>query len=489
MKEATLIFPDQLFEHHPALHRSRLVYLPEEFLFFRTQTFHKQRLVLLRAAMRGYFDFLNQQGFNVIYINSCDLKNRGDLFLFLAQEGVEKIHLADLTDDWLTRDLEKSAQRFHWTLFYYPSPKFLCTENELRVFFKGKNKFSMNHFYIYQRKKFNILMEDEIPVGGKFSFDNENRKRIPKNLKIHPHYIPRSNAIVEKTIIDVDKEFTNAIGEAKPFLYPVNFNEAKQSLSNFIKYQLKDFGDYEDAIKENESFLFHSVLSPLLNIGLLTPLEVIETSLALYKTFHVPLNSIEGFIRQIIGWREFMRACYLLRGKTQRSSNYFEHKGNLPQSFWNGETGIKPIDATIKRVLQTGYCHHIERLMVLGNFLLLTETDPNLVYEWFMANFIDAYDWVMVPNVYGMSQYTDKGKIITKPYLSGSHYILKMSDYSKDDWTDIWDGLFWRFLFKHKALFEENPRTKVLIKQMEKNISTISKKISEADKWLAFYRS
>ncbi len=179
-----------------------------------------------------------------------------------------------------------------------------------------------------------------------------------------------------------------------------------------------------------------------------------------------------------------MRASYLLQGKAQRTSNYFGHKRFLPKGFWDGTTGILPVDVTIKRLLKTGYCNHIERLMVLGNFLLLTETDPNFVYEWFMGYFVDAYDWVMVPNVYGMSQYTDRGGNVTKPYISGANYILKMSDYSKGDWVDIWDGLYWRFLNNHKILFESNPRSKVLLGMLIKNRATIQPKMDLAEKWL-----
>lgn len=485
MKEVTLIFPDQLFETHPALELKRPVYLAEEFLFFRVQAFHKQRLVLLRAAMKGYADFLTARGYQVTYIDSSQLKNRGDLFTVLSQKGFEKIHVAEFTDDWLRQDLEKAAIDNSWKLHYYRSPMFLCSEAELKAFFKNKNKYSMAQFYAYQRKRLGILMEGGTPLGGKFSFDKENRKRIPKGCRIPTSYMPKETPLVQNAVKYVEKEFPNAIGEAKPFYYPTTFNEAKNALFDFIKNRLALFGDYEDAIKENESFLFHSVLSPLLNIGLLTPDVILQAVLSSEQEQQIPLNSLEGFIRQIIGWREYIRACYLFKGRRQRSSNHLHHKNPIPEGFWNGTTGIKPIDCTIKRILKTGYCHHIERLMVLGNFLLLIESDPHAVYEWFMAFFVDAYDWVMVPNVYGMSQYADNGEMTTKPYISGSNYILKMSDYPKGDWVDIWDGLFWRFLDKHTPLFDKNPRTKVLVGLLEKNSVSILPKIALAKQWLS----
>jgi deoxyribodipyrimidine photolyase-related protein len=484
MDKITLVFPNQLFENSEALSIERPVYLAEEFLYFKVQPFHKQRLVLLRASMKSYKEFLENQGFTVFYIDSSLLNKRGDLFTLLKKKGIKEIHLSEFTDYWLTQDLEKATKEYSWKIKLYKSPMFLCTEKELRTFFKGKTRYSMAQFYSYQRKKLNILMENGSPIGGKFSCDTENRKRLPKKQVIPPLPIPEYSPQVEEAISYVEKNFPKAIGEVSPFLYATTFEEAQKTLSNFIQKRLFLFGDYEDAIAKNESFLFHSVLSPLLNIGLLTPSLVVEKALSSYKKLEIPLNSIEGFIRQIIGWREFMRACYLLEGKKERTTNAFHHKNRLPKGFHDGTTGIEIIDTTIKKVLKTGYCHHIERLMVFGNFLLLTETDPDIVYSFFMGYFVDAYDWVMVPNVYAMSQYADNGHVTTKPYVSSSNYILKMSDYKKDHWNDLWDGLFWRFLTKHRPLFEKNPRTKVVTNLLDKNPESITPKIALAEEWL-----
>lgn len=488
MKEITLIFPDQLFENHPALDKKRPIFLVEEFLYFKVQQFHKQRLVLLRSAMKNYANFLKENGFEIHYIESKLLVDRESLFTLLSNQKISKIHLAEFADEWLKNGLIAASKKYTWNISLYPSPMFLCSEGEVNSFFKGKQKFSMAQFYSYQRKHLDILMLDNAPVGGKFSFDNENRKRLPKGIVIPKLEFPVQDEVTKEAITYVNTHFLNAIGSVDSFLYPVTFKEAKNWLADFIKNRLSLFGDYEDAISREESFLFHSILTPMLNIGLLTPLEVIEATLKAYKDDKIPLNSAEGFIRQIIGWREFMRGCYLLKGNKMRSSNYFQHKASLPKGFWDGTTGIEPVDQTIKKILNTGYCHHIERLMVLGNFLLLTETDPNHVYEWFMGYFVDSYDWVMVPNVYAMSQYADRGSITTKPYISGSNYILKMSNYAKGDWVDIWDGLFWRFLSKHRTLFQNNPRTQVLLKLLEKNATTILPKINLAENWLEINR-
>jgi len=248
----------------------------------------------------------------------------------------------------------------------------------------------------------------------------------------------------------------------------VTHKDAEKWLNNFLKKRLYHFGAYEDAIQKGEPFLFHSVLSPLINIGLLTPEHVIEKTITYAKKHKTPINSLEGFIRQILGWREFIRAVYMLAGKKQKKSNFWKHKRKISKSFYLGETDITPVDDVIKRVITHAYCHHIERLMVIGNFMLLTQIHPNQVYKWFMELFIDAYEWVMIPNVYGMSQYADGGMITTKPYTSGSNYIKKMSNFKKDEWCNIWDALYWNFVYKHKSFFKKSPRMAMMVSVLRK---------------------
>lgn len=224
-----------------------------------------------------------------------------------------------------------------------------------------------------------------------------------------------------------------------------------------------EFGDYEDAIVKSQSLLNHSLLSPLLNSGLLLPDLVLEKVVRFAKENDIPVNSTEGFVRQLIGWREFIRGMYECKGGFSRTKNFWGFHRKIPSSFYTGTTGVAPIDATIKKVLKTGYCHHIERLMVLGNFMLLCEFDPDEVYRWFMELFIDAYDWVMVPNVYGMTLFADGGTFATKPYIGGANYIRKMSDYPGGDWETTWNALFWNFVSKHSEFFRSNPRTGMMV--------------------------
>ena len=247
---------------------------------------------------------------------------------------------------------------------------------------------------------------------------------------------------------------------------------------------MKLFGDYEDAIAKNETTLFHSVLTPALNIGLLTPEQIIDETLKYHSQTEIPLNSLEGFIRQIIGWREFMRGVYEFEGVFERTNNHFNHTRKIPKSFYYGTTGIDPIDNTIRKVLKSGYCHHIERLMILGNFMLLCEFDPDEIYRWYMELFIDAYDWVMVPNVYGMTQYADGGLITTKPYISSSNYVLKMSDYKKGKWCEVWDALYWSFIHKNQYEFKSNQRMSFVVALLEKmNKDKLEKHLIAANKF------
>lgn len=471
MKKAVLIFPHQLFEKHPALDSDRIVYLVEEFLFFRQYKFHKQKLVLHRSSMKFYQDYLERKKLKVIYIDSTnELSDVRKLIPHLRGKGIEEIHFADVADNWLEKRIKQTAEKSDLKVHEYPSPSFLNSKDELKEYFGGKKKYSQTDFYIKQRKKLGILLnEDGSPVGGKWTFDTENRLKYP-TTKIPPKVnFPSENRYYKEAVKYVNEFFSDNYGEInKSFIYPNNFDESKKWFNEFLEKRFSEFGSYEDAIVAKEYILHHSVLTPMLNTGLLTPKYLVEKTLNYSEKHKIPLNSVEGFIRQLIGWREFIRGVYEFSGTYQRTKNYWGFKRKIPESFWNGTTSIEPLDITIKKVLQTGYSHHIERLMVLGNFMLLCEFDPDEVYRWFMELFIDAYDWVMVPNVYGMSQFADGGLMATKPYISGSNYLMKMSDYKKGDWQLIWDGLFWRFMDKHRKFFLSNPRLGMLVRTFDK---------------------
>lgn len=468
--EIAFVFPHQLFEKNPCLAGSvERVYLVEDDLFFRQYRFHKKKLVLHRASMKYYQHCLENQGFKTSYIDSAENSTLADLFVQLKKHGVTKIHLVDPTDYLLLRRVRRFSKKEAIELAIYPSPLFLNAMDELNSRLKKtKSGYLMASFYKEQRKAMDILVDGDEPVGGKWSFDEENRKKLPKQLELPMLYKSGANTYVEEATKYVNDHFQANPGNTDDFFYPVTHEEAREGLDDFLENRMKWFGDYEDAIAKEKSFLFHSVLTPPLNIGLLTPGQVISRTLEKHAEKCFPLNSLEGFIRQIIGWREFMRGIYEREGVFQRTNNHFRYQRPLPPSFWTGSTGIEPIDDVILKVLRHGYCHHIERLMILGNFMLLCEFDPDTVYQWFMELFIDAYDWVMVPNVYGMTQYADGGLLSTKPYISGSNYLLKMSDYKKGDWCKTWDALYWRFIYVHKQEFAKNQRMTMMVRLLEK---------------------
>lgn len=467
MKAATLIFPHQLFRHAPALSREREIFLVEEKLFFLggriPLKFHKKKLILHRASMKAYQKGLEFQGYRVHYM---DLKT--DPFEILSQKNIETIWFSDPIDRWLEDRIKTETKKRGMKTFRLPNPGFLTPEDWIFDFFQGADHFSMTHFYIAQRKRLKILVENGKPTGGKWSFDPANRKKIPREMAIPAIPSYESNRFVEEAKRYVEKHFPENPGSVDDFIYPITHEASERWLKSFLRRKLKSFGDYQDAMLEKEPFLFHSVLSPMLNIGLLTPDQILQETLAYASQNRVPLNCLEGFIRQIIGWREFMRAVYILKGEEERKMNFFQHTRKLPGSFYQGQTGLYPVDTVIHRLLRHAYAHHIERLMILGNILLLCEMDPDDVYRWFMEHFIDAHDWVMVPNVYGMSQYADGGLLTTKPYISSSNYIRKMSDFREGEWCRLWDSLYWRFIHHHRDFFAKNPRMRVVVNQMDR---------------------
>ena len=467
----TIIFPHQLFQHHPALQKNRAVYLVEEWLFFRQYNFHRQKLVLNRASMKFYKNWLQQQDYAVNYIETTVKENDcRQLVASIAKQKITDIHIAAPADNWLLKRMQQACTANKIILHIYDNPNFLNTPKSVDDYFNKKKSYFQTDFYIAQRRQRNILLEkDGKPLGGKWTFDADNRLKFPKKEKVPALELPKENDFIIEARQYVQQHFsTNYCDANSPCLFVVTFEDAENWLDEFLKTRFEKFGMYEDAIVSKEAVLYHSVLTPMLNIGLLQPQQVIDKALMAAKKYNIPLNSLEGFIRQIMGWREFIRIVYEREGSKQRSTNYWKFKRKIPATFWTGETGIAPIDITIKKILQTGYCHHIERLMVLGNFMLLCEFDPDDVYRWFMELFIDAYDWVMVPNVYGMTQFADGGLMTTKPYISSSNYLMKMGDYEKGDWQQVWDGLFWRFMQVHRSFFLQNPRLGMLINTFDK---------------------
>lgn len=424
--EATLIYPHQLFPivEHPALAVGRMVYLIEEPLILTHNPIHRTKLILHRLTMQTYAEALTAAGFLVRYIELIDHPTTESMFVRLQVDGVTTIHVVDTTDDYLERALA-DAQKTHGLLrVRYESPLFLLTKVDAMGRYT-KSRRHMANFYKKLREDTGILMDGDEPIGGQWSFDADNRQKSPKSISLPPDITPYPlTAAYEAAVAWAQTVPAEQYGEANWYL-PVSHADAQKFYKEFLNTHFAAFGPYEDAIDTTHTRLYHSLLSPLMNIGLITPRYVIDTTLTYAKEHEVPIASLEGFIRQIIGWREFIRSSYEVDGRTMRQQNFFNHTRLLPSHWWNGTTGLLPLDTTISRALTYGYTHHIERLMVAGNLMLLSGIHPNEAYRWFMGMYIDAYDWVMVPNIYGMSQFADGGSFATKPYISGAAYIKK----------------------------------------------------------------
>lgn len=468
MSEATIIYPHQLFKGHPAITAGRPIFLVEEPLFLTEFPIHTQKLLLHRLSMKEYERTLKAAGHDVTYLEISTLPDTASVFSALKESGVTNLHIVDTTDYWLEKRIAVAVSEHGFSLTRYESPLFILEKEDAVARYKNSKK-HLARFYKQLRIDKRILMKNDTePIGGQWSFDSDNRKKVPKGMSL-PTDI---GSMGEQSEIKAALTWLEGVpgekyGEARVWI-PWTHEAAIEYLQEFVSTRLKLFGDYEDAITTKEVRLFHSTLSPLLNIGLLSPTEVIEAVIAHGEEYQIGLNNIEGFVRQVIGWREFIRASYECDGVTMRTKNFWNHTRPLPKGFWDATTGVLPLDNAIEKALTYGYNHHIERLMVLGNFMLLTQTHPDHVYRWFMAMYVDAYDWVMVPNVYGMSQFADGGIFATKPYISGSSYLKKMSNYPSGEWEELWTALYWNFISEQKNFFLSNHRLSMMPRLLEK---------------------
>ena len=472
-----LVYPNQLFAEHPALdgpggHPVDRVVLHEDDLYFRDARYparnHKLRLVLHRASMRRYADRLRQRGLDVEYVAWADRVSTADLLARLAADGAETVRLCETVDFVLNKRLAKGAEAAGVGLDALDTPLFLNTRADNAVFFGGRKRYFMADFYKHQRRRLGVLVDgDGEPAGGRWSFDHDNRERLTAEALAAVPPVPEveQDDYVAEARAYVDGHFPDHVGASGPLPYPTDHDGAADWLAAFVDERLERFGPFEDAVEPGRSHLYHGVLTPMLNVGLLTPRQVLDAALG---ADGVPINSLEGFVRQVIGWREYMRAVYDLEGVTMRTANVWGFEREIPDAWYTGETGLAPVDDVIPRVLQTGYANHIERLMVLGGGLFLTRVHPRAAYRWFLEMFVDAYDWVMVSNTYGMSQHAAGPLITTKPYMSGSNYLRKMSHYPRGAWEAEWDGLYWTFMRDYRDQVEGYRRVRQLTGHLDR---------------------
>ncbi|MHC5108920.1 MAG: cryptochrome/photolyase family protein [Planctomycetota bacterium] len=462
---------------------------------------HKQKIVLFLAAMRAYRDELRKHDCSVHYEQLDGRRGSGapasyeeKLQKHLAGKNVEQLVLWEVEDKHFERRLQAFAKSRGLELTFLPSPMFLTPREESAKWLEG-NRPHMAAFYRWQRKRMRILIhDDDSPVGGAWSFDAENRLAIPRQQSMPQTEWAKPTDHVRDLIPIVSRQFADHPGDLseKQWWLPTTRRDALSWLRTFLRYRFDLFGPYEDALSTRDPFLFHSVLSPVMNLGLLTPKEILEKTLEHSNRNEVRLNSLEGFVRQIIGWREFVRGIYQRFSEAQERSNFFGHERSLTKAWFDGTTALLPLDDVIKKALRFGWTHHIERLMVAGNLMTLCEIKPSEAYRWFMELFVDSSDWVMVPNVYGMGIFSDGGIFSTKPYICGSNYIRKMSDYGKaewDDetnWCDVMDGLYWRFIDRNRAFFRGQARMAQAVGTLDRLKSQRRRKIfADADAFLA----
>ncbi|MBG6216498.1 deoxyribodipyrimidine photolyase-related protein [Arthrobacter sp. CAN_A6] len=488
-----LVLPHQLFDQHLDAAGDTVFVLIEHDLLFRQYAFHSHKLVLHRASMTRFARRLSEHGYDVEVLGSdAEHSSSDQLAGFVRNRNPVQVTWFDVVDDWLERDLIAALDDGGYRMRredVFETPNFLTDRKQIDDWF-SHNDSRMQNFYVWQRRRLGILLDDGGPLGGRWSFDADNRKKLPRGYTPHVvgrfahHPVHRREGTldiealmgdevgggmhheVDLAIAWVSAEFPDAPGDPHLFAWPTSGDEARQHLQEFVRERLNEFGPYEDAISTTHPFIAHGLLTAALNIGLLDPRDLVRTVLEGADS-NTPLASVEGFVRQVIGWREYMRATYRTSGRRMRTSNHLDHQNALGAGWWNASTGLAPVDMVVSRVLATGYAHHIERLMVLGNAMSLLRIHPDRVYEWFMELFIDAYDWVMVPNVYAMSQFAAGEEITTKPYVSGSNYLRKMSDLPVGEWMADWDGLYWMFVEDHRAVLGTNPRTRMVVSLLE----------------------
>ncbi len=469
-----LVLGDQLF---PDANRKlwgehRHIFMAESWDLCTHFHYHKQKIILFLAAMRHYRDSLLADGYQVSYRQLDQDTQRTPFLVLLRQHLLDHkvktlIHFA-VSDRFFEQGLIALCQELKLERVEHPSPSFLTSRQDLEQYFAKHKQAKMQSFYQEQRLRLGVMVEKGKPWGGKWSFDTENRKKLP--AKVQPPSLPKppQSKHVDALKPWVEQIFAEHPGQVSGFLWPVTREAALVWLKSFLKDRFELFGPYEDAMTQRSDFVFHSALSPLMNLGLLTPFEVVGYALKAADAASLEIASLEGFVRQIIGWREFIFGVDHVYGPEQAKRNFFNHKRGLTSAWYTGDTGIVPLDHCIRKALRLGYVHHIERLMILSNIMLLCEIDPQEVYRWFMELCVDSADWVMGPNVFGMGQFSDGGIFATKPYIGGSNYVLKMSDYTKGPWCDVMDGLYWRFIARHRTYFASQPRLSMMSHLLDK---------------------
>jgi deoxyribodipyrimidine photolyase-related protein len=433
---------------------------------------HKKKLAFVFSAMRHFASELARDGWNVDYVRLDASGNSGsiagEIKRALERHDCECVLVTEPGEWRLAEALRELEARLPVPMHLLEDDRFLCSKEAFAEWAAGRKQLRMENFYRDMRRKTGLLMDGDDPTGGRWNFDKDNRKPPKEGLASDgPKRFPVDDETRE--VLDlISREFSNNFGDLEPFWFAVTAEQAEAAFDHFILTSLPHFGDYQDAMLSGDDFLYHAVIALYLNVGLLDPLDICRRVEAAYRGGDVPLNAAEGFIRQIIGWREYVRGVYWLNMPDYVDRNFFGHDRPLPSFYWTGKTDMACVHACVDQTRREAYAHHIQRLMVTGNFAMLAGVDPKAVHEWYLAVYADAYEWVELPNTLGMSQFADGGLLASKPYAASSNYINRMSDYCATCRYDVkqkegpdacpFNYLYWDFLDRNRDKLADNPR-------------------------------
>jgi deoxyribodipyrimidine photolyase-related protein len=497
LKNLVIVFGDQLskdlsaFRGFDAQNDAVLMMEVEEEATVVPQ--HKIRIALFFAAMRHFAELLRDDGYNVLYSQIDDRANRGsfkeEISRWIRQTHPQQV-ICSLPGDYRVKEtLISVATELNCRLEIREDNHFLLSNEEFSEYAQGRKSLLLEHFYRHTRRRSGILMDGDKPVAGKWNFDSENRqsfgKEGPGKIKAPRSFRPdESTAAVLRL---VNERFSDSPGSLAQFDYPVSRKQAREALRDFINYRLQDFGPYQDAMAEGFPYLYHSRLSCALNLHLLNPQEVIEAVTKAYENGEAPINSVEGFVRQVLGWREFIRGIYWLKMPEYARMNELQAELPMPAFMWTAETEMNCIRQCVGQLIEHAYAHHIQRLMVMGLFSLLLGVNPYEVHKWHLSMYADAIDWVSLPNVLGMSQYADGGFVATKPYAASGNYIQRMSNYCQNCHFNPrervgergcpFNSLYWDFLSRNRDRLEVNHRMRMQYRNLDRIDSSERRKI------------
>ena len=470
-----VLLGNQLFDEKylEKFKKDHIFYMAEDFQLCTYEKHHKNKILLFLSSMRSHADRLKKSKFKIEYSTIEDKTFKLDytekLKKIIKSKKITEISSFEIEDKFFEKKISNFTKKENINWNIVQTPMFLNSRENFKKYLSKSKKPFMAVFYKDTRRELDILIKkDGTPEGGKWSFDEDNRNKLPKNISIPKFPKIKETSHTKKLKLIIEKYFKDHPGNVENFWFATEYEDVIKLLNFFIKEKSNLFGDYEDAVDQKDNILFHSALSPYINLGLITPELIIKKILDFHKKNKIRLNSLEGYIRQVIGWREFMRGIYQSYSSEMETRNFFKQNRKMKKSWYDGSTGLPPLDYAIKNALKYGWSHHIERLMILSNIMNLCEIKPNIVYKWFMEMFVDSSDWVMSPNVYGMGLFSDGGIFATKPYICGSSYFLKMMHFKKGPWCDVMDGLYWRFIDRHKKFFLKNPRLAMMVRVSEK---------------------